>query len=178
MVLLIFAHQCQLADIESPCTLVITPAVAGMLKDARDIFEIVQFCQCDVRGERPIGLPRERCCTQLPVKIPNLMLAATQVQIDGRTERTEGTNVAKLHRNGLKIFLLERFYGVGVANLELARRERGNVRSQMGVLRRDRRAEPADKFPQIACRDRRLLRMKLWALLLIISNPENRVGYN
>ena len=41
LALVLFAHQDQLGDGERSCTLVIAPAVAGMLKDARDVFEIV-----------------------------------------------------------------------------------------------------------------------------------------
>jgi len=36
-----FAHQCQLGDGKASCTLVIAPAIAGMLQDARNVLEIL-----------------------------------------------------------------------------------------------------------------------------------------
>jgi hypothetical protein len=41
LALVLFPYQKQLGDSEGSCTLVIAPAVAGMLEDARDVFEIV-----------------------------------------------------------------------------------------------------------------------------------------
>lgn len=41
LALVLFAHKNQFADSKGSCTLVIAPPVAGMLEDARDVFEIV-----------------------------------------------------------------------------------------------------------------------------------------
>src|SRR4051812_17229267 len=117
-----FAYQRQLSDRKTPCTLVIAPAVTGMLKHAGDVLEIVQFCQCYVRYKGPTWLARERRLSKPAVKLPKLLLAATQVQINSRAQRTEAANTAQLYRNRLERDLFESFHGVPVGDIHLARR--------------------------------------------------------